>query len=338
MGTHYQQLTFAERCEIARLRAAGTPIPQIAATLDRAPSTVNRELNRNHSKTQGYQPDYAHRQARARRWRGSRLERDDRLRLRVLAGLRAGWSPEQVTGRLALEAGRSVISYESIYRFIYGQMARKKDYSWRHYLPRRKSKRGWRRRQGRSRSSTVFIQQRRPLSERPPEAADRSAPGHWEADLMHFGNRGPALLALCERRSRLLLLRRTPGKAAQPVANLLAQTLRALPPGWRRTATFDNGTEFARHYRLHALGMATFFCDTRSPWQKGGVENAIGRLRRRLPRGTDLGSLPARGLTAIARAHNNTPRKCLGYRTPAEIFADEALHLKCEFSFPLSRE
>ena len=337
MGTHYQHLTFAERCEIARLRAARHPIRQIAASLDRAPSTVARELKRNGSKTQGYQPDYANRQARSRRWRGARLERDAQLRERVLAGLRAGWSPEQVAGRLAREAGHSVISYESIYRFIYRQMARKKDYAWRHYLPRRKSKRGWRRRRDR-RSATVFIQQRRPLSERPPAAADRSAPGHWEADLMHFGNRGPAVLALCERRSRLLLLRRTPGKAAEPVANLLAQTLRTLPPGWRRTATFDNGTEFARHYRLHALGVATFFCDVWSPWQKGGVENAIGRLRRWLPRRTDLASLPARRLTAVARAHNNTPRKCLGYRTPAEIFANEVLHLKCESTFPLSRE
>ena len=136
MGTHYQQITIEERCEISRLHAAGRSIRQIAASLDRSPSTIARELNRNAAKSQGYQPSYAQQQARARRWRGSRLQRNPELRAQVLAGLKAGWSPEQVAGRLALEAGRRVISCETIYRFIYSQLARKKDYAWRHYLPR----------------------------------------------------------------------------------------------------------------------------------------------------------------------------------------------------------
>ena len=148
MGKQYQQVAFEERCEISRLRAAGLSVRQIAASLDRAPSTIARELNRNGSRTQGYRPSYADQQARARRWRGARLERDDALRDLVLSRLKPGWSPEQVAGRLALEAGRRVISYESIYRFSYAQLARKKDYSWRHYLPRAKSKRGWRGRKG----------------------------------------------------------------------------------------------------------------------------------------------------------------------------------------------
>ena len=93
---------------------------------------------------------------------------------------------------------------------------------------------------------------------------------------MHFGNHGPALLALAERHSRLVLLARLPGKGADVTADTIARLLAPLPPAWRQTITFDNGTEFARHYRLHPLGIQTFFCDTRSPWQKGGVENAGG--------------------------------------------------------------
>ena len=110
----------------------------------------------------------------------------------------------------------------------------------------------------------------------------------------------------------------------------MTQVLSAFPPQWRRTVTFDNGTEFARHHQLHALGVETFFCDTHSPWQKGGVENAIGRMRRTLPRKTDLAELSDDRFVQLLQAYNNTPRKCLDYRTPAEIFSDQVLHLKCE--------
>ena len=336
MGTKYGHLTIEDRCEIARLHTAGHSVRQIAAGLDRAPSTITRELRRNGSKTQGYQPNYAHQQARARRWCGSRLERDHHLREQVLLRLKQGWSPEQVAGRLALEAGRRVISHETIYRFIYAQMARKKDYSWRHYLPRAKSKRGWRGRKGGSPAS--FIQLRRPLAERPTAAADRLTPGHWEADLMLFGRHGQAVLTLHERHSRLCIAKRMNSKAAEPVAAALAQALVSFPTPWRQSVTFDNGTEFARHFRLHHLGIETFFCDTHSPWQKGGVENAIGRLRRGLPRKTDLATVSTHRFTQLVQAYNNTPRKCLGYRTPAEIFDHQVLHLKCESTFLLSQE
>ena len=186
MGKVYTQVTMEERCEIARLRSQGSSLRQIAAGVDRPPSTVARELKRNGSRTLGYQPRYANQQAHARRWRGSRLERDGPLLEQVLAGLGAGWSPAQVAGRLALDEGRRIISHESIYRFIYAQMARKKDYSWRHYLPRAKAKRGFRGRRGGS--PATHIAHRVPLSQRPHAAADRATFGHWEGDLMHFGN------------------------------------------------------------------------------------------------------------------------------------------------------
>ena len=147
---------------------------------------------------------------------------------------------------------------------------------------------------------------------------------------MLFGNRGQALLLLHERHSRLLLARRLNSKAATPIAAAMARMLSPLPPELRRSVAFDNGTEFARHRRLHKLGIRTYFCEVRSPWQKGGVENAIGRLRRFLPRRTNLKQMRASELTAVLQAYNNTPRQCLGYRTPAAVFADAALHLKCE--------
>ena len=108
---------------------------------------------------------------------------------------------------------------------------------------------------------------------------------------MLFSTYGQAVLTLHERHSRLLLAARSPSKEAHPIANSMSSILCPLPPQWRQTVTFDNGTEFAQHHQLHALGFQTFFCDTRSPWQKGGIENAIGRLRRTLPRKTDLATL-----------------------------------------------
>jgi len=336
MGRRYRQISSEERVEIAFLQREGRSIRQIAAALDRSASSIAREVKRNSSRQKGYQPGYANEQSRARRWSGSRLERDARLRAQVLSGLARGWSPEQVSGRLAREAGCQVISHETIYRFIYAQMARHKDYSWRNYLPRRKSKRGWRGRRGGG--SHTFITGRRTLTERPREVTTRAVPGHWEADLMLFARYGQAVLTLHERQTRLLVAVRPPGKAARPIAELIRAILEPLPAVWRQTVTFDNGTEFARHYQLHAIGIETFFCDPYAPWQKGGVENAIGRMRRLLPRKTDLATVSDDRFMDLVRSYNNTPRKCLDFRTPAEVFWEQVLHFKCESTFPLSRE
>jgi IS30 family transposase len=334
MGRWYDHLSLEDRCEIARLQADGRSVRQIAAALDRAPSTIARVVKRNRGHDVGYKPTYAQEQTRARRWVGSRLEREPDLRRTVCDRLAEGWSPEQVAGRLARDAGHKVISYESIYRFVYAQIARTKDYRWRHYLPRGKSKRGFRGRRGGS--SVSLIEGRIPVSERPAEAADRNTPGHWEADLMLFAKYGQAVLSLHERHSRLLLGVRPTSKAADLIADQLIDMLADLPPSLRRTLTFDNGTEFARHRLLHRLGLKTFFCDRYAPWQKGGIENAIGRMRRFLPRKTDLILLPDQRFHALLAAYNNTPRKCLDWRTPAETFS-QVLHFECESTSPLAR-
>ncbi len=329
MGEYYDQLSLEERCRIAQLRGDGQSIRQIAAAVDRPPSTISRELRRNSGAQLGYKPSYAQEQARARRWTGSRLERDAALRALVLDCLRRGWSPEQVAGRLARQHAEPIISHESIYRFIYAQIRRTNDGSWRRYLPKAKFKRGWRGRRGGSPAS--FIQDRVSIAERPTAAGQRKSPGHWEADLMLFAAYGQAILVAHERQSRLTLFAKQPSKAAQPTLEQLRLWLELLPAELRQTITFDNGTEFALHHQLNTqLGMQTFFCDTHSPWQKGGIENAIGRMRRPLPRKTDLATIDSHALDACAAAYNHTPRKCLDFQTPAEAFLSQLLHFKCE--------
>jgi IS30 family transposase len=335
MVRKYEQLSLEDRCTIARLHAEGRSKRQIAATLDRAPSTISREIARNSGQEVHYKPGYAQQQAKARRWVGSRLEREPALRRAVLEHLAGGWSPEQVAGRLAREAGRGVISHESIYRFIYAQIARTKNYSWRRYLPRAKSKRGLRRRRGGS--TAKLIEGRISVAERPPAAADRTIPGHWEADTILFSKYRQAVLTIHERQTRVILATRPRDRVAERVARHLTRLFKPIPPALRQTITFDNGSEFARHLSLHRLAMQTFFCNPHSPWQKGGIENAIGRLRRFLPRKTDLEALSNKGFKVAISAYNNTPRKCLDFRTPAEAFS-ELLHFECESSFPLSRE
>ena len=147
---------------------------------------------------------------------------------------------------------------------------------------------------------------------------------------MLFSKYGQTVLTLHERYSRLLLAVRLPSKKAEPTARSMINILAPLPPEWRQTVTFDNGTEFALHYKLHSLDIQTFFCDTYSPWQKGGVENAIGRMRRTLPRKTDLATLSDERFAELVQLYNNTPRKCLDFRSPAEVFWNKALHFKCE--------
>lgn len=327
MGQSYDHLSLEDRCRIAKLQTEGRSIRQIAAALDRSPSSIARELKRNGSKTT-YKPGYAQEQSKTRRWTGSRLERQATLRQTVLDGLALGLSPEQIAGRLAREKGAAVISHESIYRFIYAQIRRTNDFSWRRYLPRGKAKRGFRGTRGASPAS--FIEGRISIAERPLSANDRQNPGHWEADLMMFAKYGQAILTLHERSSRLLLARRPANKTSRLVAASLADILALLPEPLRQTITFDNGTEFARHWELHRLAFQTFFCDPHAPWQKSGIENAIGRMRRSLPRKTDLATITTRRFNQLIRAYNNTPRKCLDFQTPAEVFISQLLHFKCE--------
>jgi len=327
MERTYKQLSLEERCTIARLHEDGQSIRQIAASLDRSASTVSRELKRNSGNKVGYKPAWADDQAWSRRWKGSRLARRPLLRKTVLNLLAMGWSPEQVAGRLALEHGGTLISHESIYRFIYAQIRRTNDFSWRLFLPRGKSVRGRRRRIPKG---TWHIKNRVSIALRPTQVQKRIEPGHWEADLLLPRQKGPSVLVAHERVSRFTLLAKQQDKQALPLVNQIKTWFLALPPQLRRSLTQDNGSEFSQHHRLHSLGVDTFFCDPYSPWQKGSVENMNGRIRRFIPVGTDPNSFSNTDLQALAFSLNHTPRKCLGFKTPAEVFSSHLLHFKCE--------
>jgi IS30 family transposase len=243
--------------------------------------------------------------------------RQPALRLHVREHLAMGWSPAQIAGRLRQEHGRTMISPESIYRFIYHCSAQK-DY-WHKLLPKKKSRRGRLGRRGGS--PAEHIKRRVSIRQRPAAVDRRKVRGHWEADLMQF-REYKALLVIHERRSRLLKVVAEPDREAGPTADRLLRQFRKLPKRLRKTVTFDNGTEFALHYQLEdKLGMRTYFCDPHAPWQKGGIENAIGRLRRSLPRRTIIAKLKKHQLRKLIANYNNTPRKCLGFKTPVEVFS-----------------
>lgn len=325
MGRSYEHVSLRERVEIEILRRSGSSLRAIGVWLGRSASTISRELARNAQPTRQWSGSYdgerAHRLAlRRRRWdaRFKLARQPDLLRL-VRDGLAMGRSPEQIAGRLAHEYGRTVISHESIYRFVYHRSAQK-DY-WHRLLPRAKSRRGLLGKRGGS--SASHMRRRRSIADRPIEAADRTTPGHWEADLMAFSRYGQYVLVTHERTSRLLSVERLPDKSAASVRRRLSARLARLPKQLRRSLTFDNGTEFALHYKLSCkLSQGTFFCDPHAPWQKGGIENAIGRMRRTLPRKSDLATIDQHELDHLVAAYNDTPRKCLAFRTPNEVFSD----------------
>jgi IS30 family transposase len=325
MGRSYEHLSLRERVEIEIFRSRGWSMRRIGLALGRSVGTISRELRRNGQQTRhwraGYGGERAHGLAlRRRRWDARfKLVRQPDLQALVRDGLAMGRSPEQIAGRLAREHARTIISHESIYRFVYYRSALK-DY-WHRLLPRAKSRRGKLGKRGGSSASR--IKARVPLSQRPREALGRANPGHWEADLMAFSRYGQYVLVTHERSSRLLTIDRLPAKTASAVASCLVDRFAKLPSPLRRSLTFDNGTEFALHYELNRqLGLPTFFCEPHAPWQKGGIENAIGRMRRTLPRKSDLASITLNDLAARVQAYNNTPRKCLAFRTPNEVFFD----------------
>lgn len=337
MGKTYRQLSLEERCTLARLYGSGQTIRQIAAIMDRPPSTISREIVRNRNAKGEYLPVYADEKAWARRWTGPKLARHPDLRAYVLDRLAMGWSPQGIAGRMALEQHSIRISHESIYRFIYAQYARTKNGGWRLYLPKAKFKRGFRGRRGGS--SHQHIKHRTPIDQRPKDIENRNEIGHWETDLMMFADKKHNLLVMQERKSRYICIIGQKDKLAQHVVDNQKAWFAKLPAPLRLTLTQDNGTEFALHYQItQELNMQTYFCNPHSPWQKGGIENMNGRLRRYLPRKTTPEQLSEQNIKLIALKMNTTPRKCLGYKTPIEVFSEHLLHFKCESTFPPVRE
>jgi IS30 family transposase len=324
MGRTYSQLSLEERIELYHLLESGHNRSEIARRLGRHRSTIGREIDRNgqtRAKRKGvYAPVEADRRAHGRRRRDRRykLARQPALRAYVKDRLAMGWSPAQIAGRLARQQGGPVISHESIYRYVYHRSGdNHKDY-WHRLLPHRKHRRG---KIVRGQPTPLaHLKNRVSVHDRPLAATARSAPGHWEADMMLFARYGQNVLVGCERMTRRIFLERLEDRTARRVAQAIKARLLRLPEAARQSVTFDNGTEFAGHEQLNACGLATYFCDIRAPWQKGAVENAIGRLRRWLPRKANLKDISTADLKDIERRANHTPRRCLGYKTPQEAY------------------
>jgi transposase, IS30 family len=314
MGERYSHLTLDERCRLGGLLEMGVGVAEIARRLDRHRATIHREIKRNSWRVSGYRPVSAARMAWARKLRGSRVARSTRLRAHVEDRLAMGWSPEQIVGRMELEGSEHRISVESIYRHIYSPEGRRDGLP--RWLAQRKRRRGRRRRNGKK----ISIPNRVPIQARPEKANLRSELGHWEGDVMHFRGR-QALLTLEERSTRLTRVRRLHSMEAASTAQAIVEALAPLPPPARRSITHDNGCEFAAHGQVtEEIGLPAYFCDPHSPWQRGSIENTNGLLRRPLPRGTNLATIPDAEIDRRVDNLNATPRKCLGWRTPLEVF------------------
>ena len=321
MGKPYGQLDLDERIELSRHHDAGKARSEIARIMGRHRSTICRELRRNSLPKGGYKPASADRIALSRCRRRSRIERLSRLRDHVGDHLAMGWSPEQIAGRLRLEGSQHRVSHESIYRYIYRPKVRPE--KLHRYLARAKATRG--RRYFKRRREP--IPGRRSIHQRGQAIDNRESFGHWEGDLMQFRTQRGNLLTAVERKTGLTLATGLPSKTAEATAAKLTGLFAVLPKAARRSITFDNGSEFAQHQKLERdCDLLTFFCDPHSPWQRGSIENANGILRRDLPRKTQLANYSEQDIQDIVWTNNTTPRKRLGYLTPAEAFL---LQLRC---------
>jgi transposase, IS30 family len=315
----YLHLSDDEREQIGVLRAAGRSIGAIALGLGRAKSTITRELRRNRLPSGRYSPLHAAGAYQLRRRREAAIEKDKVLQTFVRDRLAEGWTPEQISGWLKGGNERCLrgIGCETIYAFIY-RAAQKAEQLWR-YLTRRHK----RRRPRRSRPSRDTIKDRVSIHERPKDIDARTEAGHWEGDLIICKRTRPVLV-LHERKSRVTLAMRLAGKTAAETISVMLAVFARIEPALRKSITFDNDTAFAQHALLRTMrAMTTWFCDAYASWQKGGVENANGRLRRWLPRQIDIDQVSDEEIKDIVLTANLTPRKCLGFKTPFQAILKE---------------
>jgi IS30 family transposase len=236
----------------------------------------------------------------------------------VRSGFDAGWSPEQVAGRMRLERHPMRVSHETIYRYAYSKDGRAEKFD--QHLPRHRRNR--RRRGTRKHYGSQFLDELA-IKHRPEAIDERSEFGHWECDLVMFRKKfGKAnVTSLVECVSRLAVVLKNPDRQSKPIMDGLFDCLSSLPTHARQSITFNRGTEFSAWQGLKdGIGIDPWFCDPRSPWQKGTVENTNNRLRRDLPRKSDPTTFTNQYLKSVGDRLNATPRKCLGYKTPTKVF------------------
>jgi transposase, IS30 family len=318
------RLSIGEREEISRGLNAGESYRAIARGLGRAPSTVLREVRALARGRRGYRAwrGELRRDRDSRRPRTAKLARNPRLRGLVEGHLALRWSPQQIARRLRHdypdEPGMWV-SHETIYQslFVQGRGALRAELT-RCLRTGRALRRPHARipRGGQLRDMVL-------ISERPAEVEDRAVPGHWEGDLIIGAFNRSAIGTLVERKSRYTLLVALRGRTPDHVREALAERVLTLPEQLRRTLTWDQGKEMAEHVRFTVdTGVQVYFCDPRSPWQRGSNENTNGLLRQYFPKGSDLSVYSQADLDAVAAELNGRPRQTLGWLKPAEAFAE----------------
>lgn len=324
-----RRLSFAEREEIACLRAAGSGVREIARLLNRDPSTISRELRRlSLSSLQPYRASTAQADAdvKAKRPKSAKLATNLVLRRHVQAKLELNHSPEQISRRLRQDYPddpEMQVSPEAIYQSIYVQGRGGLHRELAKHLRTGRVRRVPRRRDGERRGRIPGMIN---ISERPVEVADRAVPGHWEGDLI-IGQEGvSAIGTVVERKTGFVLLLHLPDNhGALAVQEQIVTKMSDLPEILRLTLTWDQGREMANHAQIAAAtDLDIYFCDPHSPWQRGTNENTNGLLRQYFPKGTDLSLHGAGYLDYVAAELNNRPRKRLDWRTPAEAL-DELL-------------
>ena len=330
----HKELDLRERRRIEDLLNAKLPVSTIAAEIGRRRSTVYREIKRNAfaadtdevAYLDGYYGMVAQRKASDRRARRRKLIRLVDLREAVVDRLKAGWSPEQIAGRMRFEGLPVTVSHETIYAHVYGPEGRAEELA--RHLPSRRKKR--RPRYARRSRSQVFPPERS-IHQRPEYVKIRETFGEWEGDLMIFERAQGSMnvATLVERKTRFAVLFRNNDRSSTHFMNSLMNVMTPLPQPARKSITFDRGFEFRDWRKLEAgIGTTAWFCDPQAPWQKGSVENLNGRARRVLPRDTPLASLSGPQMKEISERLNATPRKCLGWRTPTEAFREEMVKLR----------
>jgi len=317
------RLSYEERARIAARLDLGQGVREIAAALERSPSTISREIARNGGRAR-YRSVRAEQRAQrcARRPKATKLSGRPRLLAAVEEGLEGLWSPEQISARLTQDHPDDEemrISHETIYRSLYVQS--RGELRWQ---LSKKLRTGRRTRRARGRVETRGrISEMVPIAQRPPEVDERRVPGHWEGDLLVGAGGRSAIVTLVERQTRYVLLAALEDQTTLHVTDVLAERIAQLPAQLARSLTWDQGREMAAHKRFTGqTGIQVYFCDPHSPWQRGSNENTNGLLRQYLPKGTDLSVHTQDDLDEIAASLNGRPRQTLGWRNPAEKMAE----------------
>ena len=322
-SSHHLSLT--EREEISRGVAAGESLTVIAGRLGRAASTVSRELARNGGRHR-YRAHWADQLAwqRGRRPQACKLAANETLRAEVEDKLVLRWSPQQISGWLKHtypHRQEMWVSHETIYLTLFIQARGGMKHQLVEYLRTRRANR--KPKAAKPSSGKGRIVDPVMISERPPEVEDRAVPGHWEGDLI-MGKRQTAIGTLVERWSRYVMLFPLPdGHTAQAVRDALTETVQQLPEHLWKTLTWDQGKEMAQHAQFTIdTGIQVYFCDPKSPWQRGSNENTNGLLRQYFPKGTDMSQLTQDDLDFAAHQLNGRPRQTLGWMTPSQKLAE----------------